>query len=220
MGSATLDDGGHLTAGPASHGASTIHRQIGPAQLTAIEAAIADLHLEGPSQAAPPGPGCCDRGYSTLIVTIQGQTYPLPSRGSLNDLMWGLQRDAMLNAEKEYWLKAPPFDPGKVWTVTFEACPNISRTKQGGLPGLWVNSGEPKAYTGIFRDAGTKQLVHDTVTVDSVTGERISLTRQSTHTRYQGEWNPDRPDLFVFWPEDRNDPREQPPCHFVAAISR
>lgn len=223
LGSATLDDGGHLTASPVYHGAHETRRQVDSNDLAAIESAIEELHLTGPPNPAPTGPGCCDRGYSTLVVTIEGRAYPLPPQGRLNALMWTLQRDAVRGADEEYWLKAAPFNPGKAWTVTLKECWASARSKDGPSPGRWVNEGKPNAFSGVFRKPGTKQPVHDTVTVDSVTGEHIILTRQGTNAHYYGRWNPDRPDEFMFWGvfEHPADPQETPDgCTFLAEISR
>jgi hypothetical protein len=223
LGSATLDDSGRLTAAPALHGAREVHRQVGAAELAAIEQAILELNLAEPPRPAPPRPGCCDIGYSTQVITVEGRPYALPPTGRLSTLMWTLQRDTLRAAEDRYWLDAPPFDPGRAWTVTLKDCWDNRRPNEDVLPGRWPIEDKPNSFAGSFRGRNSKQPVHDSVIVESVTRDRIVLTRAGRHEHYVGQWDPEQPDEFWFrggYGQAPNSQRGLDNCSFTVRISR
>jgi hypothetical protein len=223
LGYATLDDGGHLVAGPVFHGAHETRRQLTPAELAPFEAAILELPPDPPPQPSAPRPACCDLGYESVVVMVGGRAYPQGRADRLYALIWSLQRTAQREAEEQYWQRAAPFDPGKAWTVTLKDCGENRRPEDGVSPGRWPRMDTPNTYDATFHAPGSKEGVHDAVVVESVVHERIVLRRERTHQVFFGLWNPDSPDEFSFWggylpPMEWRQTAET--CSFTVKISR
>jgi hypothetical protein len=193
-----LDDKGQLTVGPAQHGEREVHRQVGAAELAPIEQAIAELDPAKSAPLASPTPGCCDIGYRALAVDVAGRLFAVPPEGRLSTLVWALQRDTLRTSEDRYWRDAPPFNAGMAWTVTATECSPVHRSREGVRPGRWPKEDAPNKFSGSFGSRDSRQPVHDSVIIESVTRDRIVLLRASTHERYVGRWDPAQPDEFSF----------------------
>jgi hypothetical protein len=189
--SAALDDSGMLVF-PVWTGDEmiTVRRQQKPEDIAAVEAELAMLPLSGPAQPPPPGPGCCDQFSDGLVVEVQGRAYPLPP-ARLYNLVMAMRSAAWTmadvdHARDEFWAKVGPFDPGKVLHVSEESCTDSAGKHHQSLQGSWTRRDHSNTFDLVYPATKSHIEIRDTLTLDSVMHDMVTLTRLGTGQKYVG----------------------------------
>jgi hypothetical protein len=116
-------------------------------------------------------------------------------------------------ARDAFWAKVGPFDPGKVLHVTEELCSDDAGKHHPQLQGNWTRRGRTNTFDLVYPATAGHREVRDTLTLDSVVRETVTLTRVGTGQQYKG------------WRSATNDQSfdgsiTPPGCHFTSTIER